>query len=84
MASLIDYIARIIALCRKELLTLLKDPSSRAILFAPALMQSLLFGYGATCDRPTLRSRCSTRAGARPRRSCWPGGLPPSGGPVLI
>lgn len=50
MASLIDYIARIIALCRKELLTLLKDPSSRAILFAPALMQSLLFGYGATCD----------------------------------
>lgn len=38
------------ALIRKELLALLKDPSSRALLFAPALMQSMLFGYGASFD----------------------------------
>lgn len=44
------YIAQTLALIRKELLALLKDPSSRALLFAPALIQSLLFGYGATYD----------------------------------
>lgn len=50
MPALIDYLAKTLALVRKELLALLKDPSSRALLFAPALMQSLLFGYGATYD----------------------------------
>ena len=50
MQALIDYLAKTLALVRKELLALLKDPSSRALLFAPALMQSLLFGYGATYD----------------------------------
>jgi len=50
MANIIAAIARIAFLCRKELLALLKDPSSRAILIAPALMQSLLFGYAATYD----------------------------------
>ncbi|TKW68437.1 MAG: ABC transporter permease [Paracoccus denitrificans] len=49
MAAL-AYIAQIVSLIRKELLTILKDPSSRALLFAPALMQALLFGYGATYD----------------------------------
>ncbi len=44
------YLAQIIALIRKELRAILKDPSSRALLFAPALMQALLFGYGATYD----------------------------------
>lgn len=39
-----------LALIRKEMLALLKDPSSRVLLFAPALMQALLFGYGATYD----------------------------------
>lgn len=50
MQALVDYLAQVMTLCRKELLALLKDPSSRAILIAPALMQSLLFGYGATYD----------------------------------
>lgn len=50
MPALIDYLARIMSLIRKELLALLKDPSSRALLFVPALMQALLFGYGATYD----------------------------------
>jgi ABC-2 type transport system permease protein len=42
--------ARIAALCRKEIVALLKEPSSRFILFGPVLVQALLFGYGATYD----------------------------------
>lgn len=49
-ASLIELLRRIANLCRKEFLAVLKDPTSRAILFVPALMQSLLFGYAATYD----------------------------------
>lgn len=50
MIALIDYIARVFSLIRKEMQALLKDPSSRALLVAPAFMQALLFGYGATYD----------------------------------
>ena len=50
MQAVMLYVAQTLALIRKELLALLKDPSSRALLFAPALMQALLFGYGATYD----------------------------------
>jgi ABC-2 type transport system permease protein len=50
MSAVIAYIAQIAFLCRKEVVALLKDPSNRLILFAPALVQSLLFGYGATFD----------------------------------
>ncbi|MFV0366948.1 MAG: ABC transporter permease [Hyphomicrobiaceae bacterium] len=50
MMGAINYLAKTLALFRKELLALLKDPSSRVLLFAPALMQALLFGYGATFD----------------------------------
>lgn len=50
MTDFIAALVRIAFLCRKELLALLKEPSSRVILIAPALMQSLLFGYGATYD----------------------------------
>ena len=50
MADLLAACSRILFLCRKELLALLKDPASRVILFAPALVQSLLFGYAATFD----------------------------------
>jgi len=48
--SFIDFLRRVFGLCRKELLVILKDPSSRVILVVPALMQSLLFGYAATYD----------------------------------
>ena len=58
---------RVAYLCRKEMLAILKDPSSRAILIVPALMQSLLFGYAATYDLTQCPTRCSTRAAA-PRR----------------
>ena len=50
MTALYDYIAQILALCRKEILALVKDPANRVLLFAPALIQALLFGYGATFD----------------------------------
>lgn len=45
-----DFSFRLLALVRKELLSVLKDPSSRSILFLPVLLQSLLFGYVATYD----------------------------------
>ena len=48
--ALSDYFLRVLQLCRKELLAILKDPASRVILVAPAIMQSLIFGYAATYD----------------------------------
>lgn len=50
MSAISSYIFRIIFLIRKETLTILKDPKSRAVLIAPVIMQALLFGYGATYD----------------------------------
>ncbi|HET7539905.1 MAG TPA: ABC transporter permease [Polyangiaceae bacterium] len=50
MQTLLAHLLQILALCRKEFLTLLKDPSNRVVLIAPAVVQSLLFGYGATFD----------------------------------
>jgi ABC-2 type transport system permease protein len=47
---MIDFLFRMAALIRKELLAVLKDPSSRVILFVPVLLQSMLFGYAATYD----------------------------------
>lgn len=49
-ADFIAWLAQTFALVRKEILALVKDPANRTILFAPALMQALLFGYGATYD----------------------------------
>jgi ABC-2 type transport system permease protein len=71
--AVFNTLARIGFLCRKELLALLKEPSSRVILFAPALLQSLLFGYAATYDLTHApyavldqsRSRASTELLAR-------------------
>lgn len=37
-------------ICVKELKVLFKDPANRVVLIAPLLMQTLLFGYGATYD----------------------------------
>lgn len=47
---MLDSIRRILILCRKELIAILKDPRSRIILFLPSIMQSLIFGYAATYD----------------------------------
>ncbi|SFM62603.1 ABC transporter permease [Variovorax sp. OV329] len=45
-----EFLFRVAQLCRKELLVILKDPTSRVILIVPAIMQSLIFGYAATYD----------------------------------
>ncbi|ACO76325.1 ABC-2 type transport system permease protein [Azotobacter vinelandii CA] len=47
---MIDYLYRLANLCRKEFLAVLKDPANRVILIAPVILQTLLFGYGATFD----------------------------------
>src|SRR5216684_8992767 len=41
---------RIVALVRKDLLAMFKDPRERGVLFVPPLLQCLLFGYVATFD----------------------------------
>ena len=50
MTAFLQSLLRIVFLWRKEFLAILKDPSSRAILFVPALIQSFVFGYAATYD----------------------------------
>lgn len=47
---MIEFMRRQAHMCRKEFLAILKDPANRAILFVPALVQSLIFGYAATFD----------------------------------
>ncbi|SFG28580.1 ABC-2 type transport system permease protein [Novosphingobium sp. CF614] len=50
MERLVASLAQILALCRKEIIALLKDPANRVILAAPIMIQSMLFGYAATFD----------------------------------
>ena len=45
-----DALLRILALVRKELLAVLKDPRGRFTLFGPPIIQTLIFGYAATYD----------------------------------
>jgi ABC-2 type transport system permease protein len=47
---MIDSLLRIIALMRKELLAIFKDPKSRFTVLAPPILQCLLFGYAASFD----------------------------------
>jgi len=47
---MLDAILRILALTRKELLAILKDPRSRFSILIPPMMQCLIFGYAATYD----------------------------------
>ena len=44
-AAFTASLLRLKALSKKELITLLLDPSVRRILFVPILAQSILFGY---------------------------------------
>jgi ABC-2 type transport system permease protein len=41
---------RILALIRKELLAMFKDPKSRIVLVLPPILQCLIFGYAASYD----------------------------------
>jgi ABC-2 type transport system permease protein len=43
-------LSRILALVRKELLAILKDPRSRYSFLLPPILQCLIFGYAATYD----------------------------------
>lgn len=43
-------IQRVLALAHKELLALLRDAASRAVLIGPPIIQLLVFGYAATFD----------------------------------
>ncbi len=45
-----ETLLRILALIRKELLAILKDPRSRVVLIVPPIFQTLMFGYAATFD----------------------------------
>src|SRR5207245_3018700 len=47
---MLDAMLRILALTRKELLAVLKDPRSRLSLLGPPILQCLIFGYAATYD----------------------------------
>jgi ABC-2 type transport system permease protein len=47
---MIDTLYRILALTRKELLAILKDPRSRFSLILPPILQCLIYGYVATYD----------------------------------
>ncbi len=50
MNSIAGSLLRILALTRKELLAVLKDPRSRNSLLIPPMIQALVFGYAATYD----------------------------------
>src|SRR5215475_16020290 len=47
---MLESFFRILALTRKELLAILKDPRSRFSLFIPPILQCLIYGYVATYD----------------------------------
>ena len=47
---MLDAILRILALTRKELLAVLKDPRGRSSILIPPILQCLIFGYAATYD----------------------------------
>jgi len=47
---MLDSLFRILALTRKELLAILKDPRSRYTIIVPPLLQCLIYGYVATYD----------------------------------
>jgi ABC-2 type transport system permease protein len=50
MNEIWESVLRILALTRKELLAVLKDPRARYSLLIPPILQSLIFGYAATYD----------------------------------
>src|SRR4029079_4733728 len=47
---MLEALYRIVALTRKELLAILKDPRSRYSLLIPPVLQCLIYGYVATYD----------------------------------
>jgi ABC-2 type transport system permease protein len=56
---------RLIALVKKELLVILRDPKSRVLLIGPPLMQLILFSYAATLDVTNVDIAVLNRDGGR-------------------
>ncbi len=52
---MLESLLRILALARKELLAVLKDPRGRVTLFVPPMIQCLVVGYAATFDLNHIR-----------------------------
>ncbi len=50
MMSFFNYLLRLLNLCQKEFIAVLKDPANRVILIVPPILQSMLFGYAANFD----------------------------------
>ncbi|MFZ0931857.1 MAG: ABC transporter permease [Syntrophobacteraceae bacterium] len=50
-----ESLRRILALIRKELLAILKDPRSRFTVLGPPVIQAFIFGYAATYDLNHVR-----------------------------
>lgn len=50
MNKILAWFSYLFVLVKKEFLVIFSDPANRAILFAPALMQAILFGYAASYD----------------------------------
>lgn len=50
MLSIFNYLLRLLNLCQKEFIAVLKDPANRVILIVPPILQSMLFGYAANFD----------------------------------
>jgi len=48
MTRFFALLQRLLNLCQKEFLTVIKDPATRVVLVVPPILQALLFGYGAT------------------------------------
>lgn len=48
--SMTTWLNYLLVLVKKEFLVIFSDPANRIILFAPALIQALLFGYAASYD----------------------------------
>ena len=81
---MLEAIFRFLALTRKELLAVLKDPRGRFSLFFPPIIQCLIYGYAATYDLNDVpyavldqdRSAASTAAGGE---AGWVGDFPARG-----
>ena len=52
--NVLASVHRSLALTRKELLAILKDPRGRASLLIPPILQCMIFGYAATYDLATV------------------------------
>ena len=65
-------IFRIVALVRKELLAMFKDPRGRAVLFVPPVLQCIVFGYVVNYDLTRVSYVALIATAAPPHRSCSP------------